>query len=218
MMHKKHLFITGFIGLAAAIIVGLGEFYLHYSPQIIGHAANYQFFKFVPIEHLPIGHFLAVFGLPLYFIGYYHIYLMLEKGNRPLASIVFCLGILAFTIGGFWITSRAFLAVIVHQEQNIPQDVFQLILDNYTFFCESLVQALRIIILLLSIFFVLAILKGGTHYPKSMALFNPIFLLIMVFILYYLNPFIGKYLAPIAMNVAHFILFSISLYHTKKSI
>ncbi|MGH1334581.1 MAG: DUF6796 family protein [Aureispira sp.] len=215
MNSKKHFLISGFMGLLASIIVGLGEFYLHYSPQVIGNAANYHFFKFVPIEHFPIGHFLAVIGLPLYFAGYYHIYLMLAKGNQRLASIVFCLGILAFTVGGFWITSRGFLGVIVHQEQHIPQGTFQTILDSYTLLSESLVQALRVIVLLLSLFFAAAILKGGTYYNKSVALFNPFFLLLVVFLVYYISPFVGKYIAPIAMNVAHFILFTISLYQFK---
>jgi hypothetical protein len=44
---KKKIFIAGLLGLFASIIVGAGEFLLHFSPQIIVNAENYQFFQFV---------------------------------------------------------------------------------------------------------------------------------------------------------------------------
>ncbi|EDM44610.1 hypothetical protein SCB49_13600 [unidentified eubacterium SCB49] len=210
------IFITGILGLLASILVGAGEFLLHYSPQIIGNADNYQFFQFVSKNSLITGHFLAVFGVPFYFLGYYHIYKMLEKGNEKLAATVFGLGVLAFTIGGFWITSRAFLGTIVQLQNDIDATVYQKILDNYTLISESLVQILRVIILLLSVFFSVTILKGGTYYKKWMAVFNPITLLIAVFVIYFISPQTGKYIAPIAMNVVHFIVFSLSLYQLKK--
>jgi len=216
MPDKNQIFITGVFGLLASIIVGIGEFFLHYSPNIVGNAENYQFFQFVSKENLITGHFIAVFAIPFYFLGYFHIYKMLEKGNKKLASIVFGLGILAFTIGGFWITSRAFLGTIIHLQKNIDTEIYQKIINNYSLISESLVQGLRVIILLLSVFFVIAILKGGTYYKKWMAIFNPIVLLLSVFAVYFISPEIGKYLAPIAMNVVHFILFSLSLYQFKK--
>ncbi|WP_299778880.1 DUF6796 family protein [uncultured Formosa sp.] len=212
---RGKIFLAGLFGLLASSIVGIGEFFLHYSPQIIGNADNYQFFQFVSRDHLITGHFLTVFAIPFYFVGYYHIYKMLEHGNKKLAAIVFGLGVFAFTIGGFWITSRAFLGTIVHLQNDIDANIYQKILDNYTLISESLVQVLRVIILLLSIFFSITILKGGTYYKKWMAIFNPIVLLLFVFAIYFIAPQIGKYIAPIAMNVVHFILFSLSLYQFK---
>lgn len=209
--NKSTIVGLGLLGLLGSIIVGMGEFFLHYSDHMVGHAANYAFFQYVPHDHLVLGHFLAVAGVPLYFLGYYHVYLMLQRGNQRLAWLVFALGILAFTVGGFWITSRAFLGTIVHLQGDITPSIYQTILDNYTLLSESLVQGLRIIILLLSIVFVMAILKGGTYYPKWMAAFNPIMLLIAVFAVYFALPALGQYIAPIAMNVVHFILFSLSI-------
>ncbi len=208
--HKIILF-TGLLGLLGSILVGTGEFLLHFSPELTGHGENYQFFYYVPRKNLIEGHFIAVVGVPFYFVGYYHIYKMLERGSVRLASIVFCLGILAFTVGGFWITSRAFLGTIVHLQNEIDTTTYKTILDNYTLISESLVQALRVVILALSIFFVIAILRGGTYYKKWMAILNPIVLLISVFVFFYLSPNLGKYVAPIAMNVVHFIVFSASL-------
>ncbi|PIQ19176.1 MAG: hypothetical protein COW66_02400 [Flavobacteriaceae bacterium CG18_big_fil_WC_8_21_14_2_50_34_36] len=202
----------GLLGLLASIIVGVGEYFLHYSPQILEHSEHYAFFDFVSIEHLQIGHFLSVIGLPFYFAGYLHIYKMLQPGNENLARITLAIGFIAFAVGGIWIGSRAFIGTIVQLQKDIPPDTYQQILNNYTELLEILVKALRVIIALLSITFVTTILKGGTNYKKWMAFFNPITILIVWVILGRLLPFFGKHTLPILMNVTHFILFSLSLY------
>lgn len=214
---KQLIYTTGIIGLIASIIVGLGEFLLHYSAQLTENTENYNFFAFVAKNNLIYGHFLAVLGTPLYFVGYYHIYKMLKGKENKWAFIVFALGIIAFTVGGFWITSRAFLGTIVHLKSDINTYTYTQILDNYTLLSESLVQVLRVVILLLSVFFIISILKSQTYYNKWMAIINPIVLLIAVFAIYFVAPSIGQYIAPIAMNVVHFILFSLSLYQFNKN-
>lgn len=217
MNQRKIVLISGLLGLLASITVGFGEFLLHYSPTITENVSNYHFFANIPKRNLIYGHFIAVAGTPFYFIGYYHLYRMLGREKSRLAKTVFCLGILAFTVGGFWISSRAFLGTIVQLNGQIEAGVYQEILDNYTLISESLVNALRVIVLLLSVTFVAAILKTSTHYDRWMALFNPFLLLLLVFAIYFAAPVVGRYIAPIAMNVAHFILFSVSLLQFNKN-
>ncbi len=202
----------GYIGLFASLLVGLGEYLLHYSPYILKHANNYEFFSFVKPNNLTYGHFLAVIGLPCYFGGYIHIYRMLESGNTKLSKIVLAIGFIAFAVGGVWIGSRASIGNIVHLKDTLNAETYQNLLENYTAHMEILVKALRIIIALLSIFFVVTILKGNTTYKKWMAIFNPITILISLVLIGKLMPSIGKHMLPILMNVTHFILFSISLY------
>ena len=103
----------GYLGLIASILVGLGEYFLHYSTNILEHSKEYEFFKFVSSNNLTTGHFLAVIGLPFYFAGYIHIYRMLKSGNETLARIVLAIGFIAFAIGGVWIGSRASIGNIV---------------------------------------------------------------------------------------------------------
>ena len=217
MKKERLIFITGVIGLLASLTVGIGEFLLHYSDHLIGNSDKFQFFFFVPKSNLITGHFLAVIGTPFYFVGYYHIYSMLKGKENKWAFVVFSLGIIAFTVGGFWITSRAFLGTIVLLQNGIDANIYDQIIENYEVISESLVQALRVIILLLSVFFVTAILTSQTYYNKLMAIANPILLLLLVFAVFFIAPAVGKYIAPIAMNVAHFILFSISLYQFKQN-
>lgn len=204
--------ILGYLGIFASIMVGTGEYLLHYSPSILGHAHNYGFFSFVPLGHLTLGHFLSIIGLPFYFAGYLHIYQMLRPGNEILARTVLATGFVAFAIGGVWIGSRASIGNIVHLREAMDPSVYQKLLNHYTDHMEILVQALRAVIALLSIMFIAAILKGGTFYQKWMVFFSPItILLAFVFLGNYL-PLLGKHLLPILMNITHFVLFSLSLY------
>ena len=200
----------GFLGLLASILVGLGEYFLHYSSNILDFATDYEFFKFVPLENLTTGHFLAVIGLPLYFAGYIHIYRMLKSGNETLARIVLSIGFIAFAIGGIWIGSRASIGNIVHLKETMSATNYQNLLDHYTNHMEILVKILRIVIATVSVVFAIAILKGGTYYKKWMAIFNPIVILLILVLIGKLVPTIGKHTLPILMNVTHFILFTSS--------
>lgn len=204
--------ILGILGLAASILVGLGEYFLHYSSSILEHSENYEFLKFVPLENLTKGHFLAVAGLPFYFAGYIHIYRMLKSGNETLARIVLSIGFIAFAVGGIWIGSRASIGNVVHLQGEISTSTYQNLLAHYTDHMEVLVKALRIVIATLSVVFAIAIIKGGTYYKKWMAVFNPIVILLLLVFLGKFLPAIGKHMLPILMNVTHFILFALSLY------
>ena len=206
----------GLLGLLASVLVGLGEYFLHYSPNILEHSENYEFFKFVPLQNLSLGHFMAVIGLPFYFAGYIHIYRMLRSGNEVLARTVLAVGFIAFAVGGIWIGSRASIGNIVHLKDGMNVDTYQNLKNHYTNNMEVLVQALRVIIALLSILFAITILKGGTFYKKWMAIFNPIVILLMLVFIGKALPSIGKHMLPILMNVTHFILFSLSLYQLNK--
>jgi hypothetical protein len=206
----------GYLGLIASLLVGLGEYFLHYSPQILDHAGNYEFFKFVSQEHLTIGHILAVIGLPFYFAGYIHIYRMLRSGNETLARVVLAIGFIAFAVGGIWIGSRSSIGNIVHLKESMDIITYQNLLDHYTNHMEILVKALRIVIASLSVVFTIAILKGSTFYKKWMAIFSPIVILILLVLVGEIVPSIGKHMLPILMNITHFILFSLSLYQLNK--
>ncbi|GER58120.1 DUF6796 family protein [Patiriisocius marinus] len=205
----------GYLGLMASILVGLGEYFLHYSPDILEHSKDYEFFEFVSLNHLTIGHFLSVIGLPFYFAGYIHIYKMLKSGNELLARVVLAVGFIAFAVGGIWIGSRASIGNIVHLKDAIDPSTYKNLLTHYTDHMEVLVKILRIVIATLSIAFVAAILKGGTFYKKWMAIFSPIAILILLVIIGKLIPTLGKHMLPILMNVTHFILFTLSLIQLK---
>ncbi len=203
-LQTRKILAFGFLGIAATLTVGVGEFLIHYSPSGYAAVDNFQWLKTANSQHVIVGHYLMLIGLPLYIAGYYHIYLGIRVGNETLAKLILAIGIFAFMTGGVWAGSRAMLTEIVKSEN-------QLLLNYYKQHYEVLVNVLRIIIFLISVCWVTALVGTKTMYPKWMAFFNPIMILGLVFLTYLLIPGIGKFLVPTAMNVTHFIFFSFSI-------
>ena len=202
---ENNIRLFGWLGLIASIMVGAGEFLVHFNPTGFDSDVPYGYFLGIPPERFTLGQIFMIPFIPLYILGYWHIYLAIKPGSPALAKIILVLGIFAFVIGGVWVGSRAHFGNTIQILNAADADELrQNIIQSYDLLVENLVQILRVVVLLISIFFVWAVLKGGTLYPRWMALFNPIFLLIIVFTLFFLVRPIGQYLAPTAMNVAHF--------------
>ena len=157
---------------------------------------------------------MVVFGAPLYFAGYYAIYRMVEAANRKLAQAFFIAGVFSFAVGGVWVASRFFIAVVL--QQSAGTDDYAVYLSNYEEYYQSLVWALRVLVLAVSAFWIALILSGKTIFPKWMVIVSPVLLLAMVFGLYAGLPVIGTYLVPTAMNVAHLIFFSVVMIQFRK--
>ncbi len=206
------------IGLGASVIVGVGEYLLHFLPG--GPGGEVAMLEEVPLSRASRGHFFAVLGAPLYIAGYYGLKELFTRTNTKLANSLFILGVLAFFIGGIWISSRYLGAVMLQKSSGTADHNY--FLQQYEDHYQILVWGLRIIVLSLSIVYVVLILKNKLGLPKWLALFNPIFLLIIVLSsLVWFKP-LGIHIAPIAMNVTHFIFFSLILFqfpkHTNPSI
>lgn len=212
---KEHLIISGIIGLMAAVLVGIGEFLLHFD-QLGRYSAEaaYDFMSDIPETRLTLGHFIGVLGAPLYVIGCWHIYLMLKSANRKWASIAAILGAYGFMVGAVWIGSRSSIGSLAHFSDSVVH--VQQLIEYYIVRNEALLTVIRVTTLLLSLIFVALVLTGRSLYPRWMALLNPLTLIILSFIIFAISPEIGKYLMPIALNVAFFIFFAASLWHAVK--
>ena len=140
-------------------------------------------------------------------VGAWHIYLMLRSANRFWAALAFVIMAYGCVVGGVWIGSRATAAFLVN---TIPEDALASAIGLYDLRYESLLIVVRSAILVLSGIFVWLILTGRSNYPRWMAALNPIILILASFLVFWLAPGIGKYLMPIALNVAFLILFSVS--------
>lgn len=205
---RRLLLLTGALGALGALLVGIGEFMMQFSPAGGYEAADYGYFAQVPAWRLSFGHFLGALSAPLYLAGYVHVYLAMRPAPAWLRNTVLLLGIYGFVIGDVWLGSRVYLGLIV-QAQAGGLDASAL-LAQAAAHNEPLIQVVRAVIGLASLLFVAAVLSRRTLYPRWMAAFSPIALLAAVFVSYLLIPAIGVYLLPTAMNVAHFAFFSLS--------
>lgn len=207
--------ITGWMGLGAALLVGLGEFCLQYTPNGgVEDVTDYLYFNDISAERLSKGHFIAVLSAPLYLLGYWHLSKHLEPAGKLLSGAFFCIGAYAFAVGTAWIGQRFFIATTVHEIAAGADLKTQLAL--FAEHNEPFVNVLRLAMLLVSIIWIKQILTGATDYPKWMAVFSPILLLATMFALYFFKTAIGLYVFPVAMNATHFIVFALSLWTTRK--
>jgi hypothetical protein len=206
--NNQYIIATGLAGLAAAVITGAGEFLLHYDPQArFGEGLNYLLG--ISEQRTNIGHFLGVIGAPLYAVGAFHIFQMLKPANRRWAFILFMTMAYGCAMGGVWISSRASISALI----NAPQySELSHLVELYNLRYETLLNIMRVVILTVSAIYIWLVLTGRSLYPKWMAFFNPILLIVMSFVFYLTLPTIGKYIMPIALNVAFFIFYSLSIW------
>ncbi|MEH6456588.1 MAG: DUF6796 family protein [Cocleimonas sp.] len=220
MSEKTVLITTGLIGLLAAVLVGLGEFLLHFDPQARFASGGFDFMMAASTERQTLGHFIGTLAAPLYIIGAWHIYLMLKPANQKLAFFAFLVTSYGFIIGGDWISSRASIGSITHlafsNEFSASKELLQPLTDLYIQRNESLLTVIRITTLILSGIIAYLAWGGKSHYSKIVSFFNPLVLLIFNFVVFVISPEIGKYMMPIALNIGFGLFFILSLYHVKK--
>jgi hypothetical protein len=115
----SNLKLTGIIGLVGAILCGTGEFLLHFDPQ--ARFSGYDFMADISDARLTAGHFFAVVGVPLYFVGMWHIAQMLQPAGEKLSNLLFLIGSFGFLYGAMWMSSRASIGSLVHYPELINQ-------------------------------------------------------------------------------------------------
>lgn len=205
-MSRSTIVLTGVAGLVAAVLTGIGEFVLHFD-ALSRFDAN-QFFIGMSDHRTTVGHFFGVLGAPLYLIGAWHISLMLRPASPRWSMLAFLTTAYGFVVGAVWIGSRASISALM----NTPDAPgVEHLIGLYDIRYETLLQVIRATTLLLSAVFIALTLTGRSHYPRWMAWLNPITLLVANFVIYYFAPSVGKFLMPIALNVAFFIFFSASI-------
>ncbi len=198
--------ITGILGLVGAMLCGTGEFLLHFDPQ--ARFSGYDFMADISDARLTAGHFFAVVGVPLYFVGMWHIAQMLKPAGEKLSNILFLIGSFGFLYGAMWMSSRSSIGSLVHYPELIAGTN---LVELYELRCETLLQVIRITTLVISIIYIFLVLTGRSRYPKWMAATSPIVLLILNFVIFLIAPAIGKFVMPIALNVGFATFFLLSL-------
>ena len=201
---------TAFAGLIVAMVVGFAEAKLHYSSIGFG-GEEYLFFTGVSDANLTMGHFIAAFCACFYLIGFAHIYSMIKDNcsgvEKSLTPMLFSYGM---SVGAVWLGSRIYVAKVAKLAFTSETLEFKNVLNEFAFFNETLLWATRISVLAGSIFLIYLILSSKTNFPKYMAFFSPILVVIYCFLIFLVMPSVGQYLMPIAMNVAFFVFFGLS--------
>ncbi len=209
-MTASTLRIFGWVGLAGAMLVGTGEFFIQFSPAGGYELPGYPYFAHIPFARITWAHFLSTLAAPLYLPGYVFLgHLMSRSDGLDTVGWTFALtGMYAFVVGNAWLGGRGLLAAVVQfSDPSSRADT----LAAMASLNEPLVNVLRIAIVILSVIWVARTVSGRGHLPQWMAVFNPALLLAVVFALYAVAPVVGTWLLPTAMNVTHVTIFALCL-------
>jgi len=183
----KWLLFTGLLGMLAALVTGMGEFFLLYAPEL-NHGPKNNFANFLhPSEaDLHRGYYLGALGAPFYIAGYWHIVWLLSNAYQ---------GLLVQAIAANTGEAAAALTAVQNKVEHMS---------------DPLLQVIRFQVMIMSVLLAICIFKFQTYYPRWMALLTPFVLILLTFSTLLFMPAIGKYFVPEALNVAHFIFFSLS--------
>ena len=155
--------LTGMIGLLAAILVGAGEFLLHFDALARYGDAGYVVMENVSEARLTAGYFLAVVGIPFSFIGSWHVFQMLQSAGKRLAFTAFLVTCYKFIFGAVCMGSRASIGSLTHHAAAIEGTPL-ISLNELRY--ETLLQVIRATTLVRSATYVYLVLTGRSRYPK----------------------------------------------------
>jgi len=196
----KWLFLTGLLGVFAALVTGIGEYYLLYAPEL-NHGAtnNYANFLYPTEAELTRGFYLSALGAPFYIFGYWHIVGMLKLRDKFLGSVIMALAIIGFMLGFAWLISNAYQGLLVqaisaHSEE--AASALATVQSKVDALSYPLLQIIRAQVMIMSAILAYVIYRRETYYPKWLALFTPFGLILIVFSTLLFMPSIGKHFVP----------------------
>lgn len=209
-MITKHrsILITGIIGVLATLFVGWGEFLLHIHNCDLMDLPSYSLKVYKESKHLVLGHFLTIMASPLYLAGYWHVYQMLNPKKNSGATLLCLIAGYGSVMGGIWVGSRLMVILMAQAHESLPD--LSLLIRNYENYYEDLLQVTRVTTLIFSLGVMILVSFRQTFYPRWFILFSPIMPLVIIFLLFFTLPNVGLFMAPIAMNMAYFVFFSLS--------
>ena len=204
---REIILVTGLMGFVAAILVGTGEFLLHFDRQN-RYMDGSQYMANISLTRVNAGHFLSSLTVPLYIGGALHLFLMTQGASFFWAAILAAVLIYTYIVAAIWIGSRATLHAIVSGGGTDEPETLDMYKERY----ESLLNVARIGVLVISVILAWLIVQGPTPYPWWMAIANPAVLIAVSFAIWWAVPAIGKFLMPIALNVAFAIFYGLSTF------
>lgn len=162
---------------------------------------------------ITVGAFIGVIVLPFQILGLIPVYYGLKPSGRVLPIIVVITNAHALIMGVAFHISYAFIGsqwkVYYETGLGITSDIIK----RFDFYWKLIIIIVLIELLFSSIIYVLAIMSGRSLYPKSMAILNPLSVLILVFPIIFILPApIGGFLASAYVNISTMVFFSISTF------
>jgi len=161
-----------------------------------------------PHGTLAAGHHLGVIGIPFYALGYRHLAGGIGTAHPRAARAVWLLGIVGSVLGA---VVHGMTGVLIATQRSrgatAPAEVFTVAAGLVL----PIAGAVAVAMLAGSIVFAVSVFGGRTHFPRWMALCNPLAATIALALATAPFPRVAAFVAPAAPNLAHVIVFGAAL-------
>ena len=191
----KWVRLAGIIGIIFSLLSVVADITLLYNPEGGYFVGDYAFLKGFSPERMAWGHYLGIFFIPAQLVGLYPVYKGLAPMGRKYGIILGATGIYIAYPGVAYHGSVAFIADGINQVG--PEHV-----EGLKLFSEPLAAFFVFGFIVLSILFLIPVMRGKSAFPKWMALLNPLSIYLLVFLLYLAIPSIGNPLLVAGFNFA----------------
>jgi hypothetical protein len=159
---------------------------------------------------LLVGHYLGVFGIPLYGLGYRALAAGIRPARPRAARIVGALGAVGCVVGAVVHGLTAVLtSAALRDAAPIAPDAMFAIPDAA--FVMPLWGIVGTAVALGSIAFARAVAGGGTSFPRGFAFCNPLAATLAIAAVAAPVPIVAAFVVPAAPNLAHVVVFAAAL-------
>lgn len=222
---RKATFILaiGLIGIAGVVMTLISDFILIGRPN-----SSYSFFKLGTESmadfsqwRITVGTFLGIIVLPLQMAGLGTVYYGLRPAGKIKALLVILTNIHTLIMAVAFHISYAFIASgwKMYYEVGSSDVIAFKMLKRFDHYWRIVIVIMAIELAFASLCFIMFILKYKTLYPKWMALFSPICILLYIYPIVLVMPHpIGGFVAPAILNFGTMIFLILSTTTVYKSI
>lgn len=217
----RTVYISGLVGIISVIFTIISDLIL-----LGRRESGYSFFlmptecmTWIPSWRITLGTFLGVFMLPFQIAGLVPMYIGLRPSGKAVPAVTGLAGAHGLIMGVAFHTTYAFLAggwklyhsanggLSAGEEGAGPSAL----MDDFQFYWRLIIVIMAIDLILLSILYIITVLKGRTLFPKWMAALNPAAIMTVIVLIMLAAPVpVGGYAAPTMLNLSALIFFIVS--------
>ncbi len=194
---RKGLILLGVVAIAGHLLGVAADIYSAYVPGVdlqlgpitsLSLANIAPLFEAKPLAQAKIGHYLAIFFIPLGLCGIFQVFVGLRPSRNKSAAIFLILGTLGLIYATFYHGTLAFLIGALHQSSlEVGSETVGLV-SYFNSLSEPLGRVLLVADVLVSSLYVLVIMFRSTYFPKLMAVFNPLIIQLVLSLLIMVVP------------------------------
>jgi len=210
------ILVLSLLGMLSVLVTIISDFIL------IGKSSTaYSFLKFgtesmwdIEPWRITAGAFIGVLALPFQVLGLIPLYYALKPSGKILPIMALIANAHMILMGVAFHISYAYIGSgwIIYHKNELTNQITTEIVNKFDSYWKILAVIIIAELLFGSIIYVIVVLKGKTLFPRWMAIFNPLCIVLYTFPFVFILPSpIGGYIAPAYLNLSTLLFFIITL-------